>query len=156
MFVACIPAWIRFTQCLRRYRDTRNKFPHLANALKYATFFFDTIALSLRYGFSKRYNHHDWENPYFYLWVFVRIISTCYKLGWDLKMDWGFFDKNAGENKFLREVCIYSSKVSVSANHLAFPNYCSSLLTVFCYLGLLLRSYNSKRFTQIYMACKTL
>ena len=27
-------------------------------------------------------------------------------------MDWGFFDKNAGENKYLREVIVYSSKVS--------------------------------------------
>ena len=25
-------------------------------------------------------------------------------------MDWGFLDKNAGENKFLRETIVYSSK----------------------------------------------
>ena len=111
LLVSCLPAYLRFVQCLRRYRDTKNKFPHLANALKYATFFFDTFALILRYSFSKRYNS-EWENPYFYIWILVRCISTSYKLWWDLKMDWGFFDKNAGENRFLREVCIYSSKVS--------------------------------------------
>jgi len=26
-------------------------------------------------------------------------------------MDWGFFDQNAGENKFLRAEVVYSSKV---------------------------------------------
>ena len=111
ILASCVPAWLRFSQCLRRYRDTRNKFPHLANALKYATFFFDTIALVLRYAFSKNYAV-EWQSPFLYVWIVVRLISTSYKLWWDLKMDWGFFDKNAGENRFLREVCIYSSKVN--------------------------------------------
>lgn len=39
-FVVCLPAWFRFAQCLRRYRDTKEAFPHLANASKYATSFF--------------------------------------------------------------------------------------------------------------------
>lgn len=38
--VACLPAWWRFAQCLRRYRDTKEMFPHLVNAFKYATTFF--------------------------------------------------------------------------------------------------------------------
>ena len=29
---------------------------------------------------------------------------------WDIKMDWGLFDKNSGENKFLREEVVYASK----------------------------------------------
>lgn len=29
------PAYIRFAQCLRRYRDTKAAFPHLANAGNY-------------------------------------------------------------------------------------------------------------------------
>ncbi|XP_041050404.1 xenotropic and polytropic retrovirus receptor 1-like [Carcharodon carcharias] len=37
--IQCIPPWIRFAQCLRRYRDSRNAFPHLANAGKYSTVF---------------------------------------------------------------------------------------------------------------------
>jgi hypothetical protein len=100
------------TQCLRRYRDTRNKFPHLANALKYATFFFDTIALIFRYVFSHKYNT-EWESPFLYIWIIVRLVSTSYKIWWDLRMDWGFFDSDAGENRFLREVCIYSTKVKI-------------------------------------------
>ena len=38
--VACLPAWFRFAQCLRRYKDTRQAFPHLVNAGKYSTAFF--------------------------------------------------------------------------------------------------------------------
>lgn len=32
--VAMLPAYFRFAQCLRRYRDTKEAFPHLANAGK--------------------------------------------------------------------------------------------------------------------------
>lgn len=42
-FVACLPAWFRFAQCLRRYRDTKEAFPHLMNAAKYATSFFVVV-----------------------------------------------------------------------------------------------------------------
>lgn len=38
--MAALPAWFRFAQCCRRYRDTREANPHLANAVKYSTSFF--------------------------------------------------------------------------------------------------------------------
>jgi len=47
MIVNCIPAWIRFAQCIRRYRDTGETFPHLANAGKYSTTFFVVFARTL-------------------------------------------------------------------------------------------------------------
>jgi EXS domain-containing protein len=37
--VNCLPAWFRFAQCLRRYRDTKEAFPHLVNAGKYSSTF---------------------------------------------------------------------------------------------------------------------
>lgn len=46
--VNCIPAWIRFAQCLRRYYDSREAFPHLVNAGKYATTFFVVIFATLK------------------------------------------------------------------------------------------------------------
>jgi hypothetical protein len=52
------------------------------------------------------------ENPYFYLWVLSSILSSCYAYTWDIKMDWGLFDKKAGDNKYLREEIVYSSTVS--------------------------------------------
>jgi xenotropic and polytropic retrovirus receptor 1 len=109
ILLGCYPAWLRFAQCLRRYRDSRQKFPHLANALKYSTTFIDTGFQLLRYHYSSDYER-DYDNPYFYLWIFIRCIGTLYKYWWDIRMDWGFFDKNAGENRFLREQCVYSSK----------------------------------------------
>lgn len=47
---------------------------------------------------------------FFYLWIIFCFISSCYTLIWDLKMDWGLFDKNAGENTFLREGIVYPQK----------------------------------------------
>lgn len=43
---------------------------------------------------------------------FIRLslLSSLYAYTWDIKMDWGLFDRNAGENKFLREEVVYSSK----------------------------------------------
>ncbi len=38
------------------------------------------------------------------------VTSSLYAYTWDIKMDWGLLDKNAGENKFLREEVVYSSK----------------------------------------------
>lgn len=46
--VNCIPAWIRFAQCLRRYRDTKEAFPHLVNAGKYSSTFFVVIFGTLK------------------------------------------------------------------------------------------------------------
>jgi hypothetical protein len=33
--IIVLPLWCRFMQCLRRYYDTKDRFPHLANAGKY-------------------------------------------------------------------------------------------------------------------------
>ena len=93
------------------FQDTAHAFPHLANAFKYATTFFVTAAQALMYQFSARDEYlNDWQNPFFYLWLVVAAGATLYKLWWDYKMDWGFFDDNAGENRFLRETIVYSSK----------------------------------------------
>lgn len=48
---------------------------------------------------------------FFYLYIGCLAVSSCYTLVWDLKMDWGLFDRNAGENTFLREEIVYPHKV---------------------------------------------
>ena len=35
--ICLLPLWIRFCQCLRRYMDTGNRMPNLANAFKVRT-----------------------------------------------------------------------------------------------------------------------
>ncbi|XP_035220946.1 LOW QUALITY PROTEIN: xenotropic and polytropic retrovirus receptor 1-like [Stegodyphus dumicola] len=106
--VACLPAWFRFAQCLRRYRDTHEAFPHLVNAGKYSTTFFN-VAFSSLYVYSKDSYGYTWQNPFFYLWIVFGFISSIYTYIWDIKMDWGLFDANTGENPFLREEIVYSS-----------------------------------------------
>ncbi|XP_075038378.1 solute carrier family 53 member 1 [Mixophyes fleayi] len=106
--VQCIPAWLRFIQCLRRYRDTKRAFPHLVNAGKYSTTFF-MVTFAALYQTHKVHKHSD-AQVFFYLWIVCYVISSCYTLIWDLKMDWGLFDRNAGENTFLREEIVYPQK----------------------------------------------
>jgi hypothetical protein len=105
-----IPSWFRFAQCLRRYRDTKQKFPHLVNAGKYASGFFVTGTNAARRATALHYLDDPTSNPFLYIWIFATFIGATYKVIWDLKMDWGFFDKNAGENKFLRDQIVYPSK----------------------------------------------
>ncbi|XP_072367836.1 xenotropic and polytropic retrovirus receptor 1 homolog [Scyliorhinus torazame] len=106
--IQCLPAWVRFTQCLRRYRDTKRAFPHLVNAGKYSTTFF-VVTFAALYSTHKEQKHDD-AVVFLYLWIACLLVSSCYTLTWDLKMDWGLFDKNAGENTFLREEIVYPQK----------------------------------------------
>ena len=69
------------------------------------------IILTFHHLFLDKYQTVS-ENPYFYLWVMASILSSCYAYTWDIKMDWGLFDKKAGDNKYLREEIVYSSTVS--------------------------------------------
>lgn len=106
-----LPSWFRFAQCLRRYRETKSKFPHLVNAGKYASGFLVVITNALRRLNIHDYQHHPISNPFLYLWIGASLFGSTYKLLWDLKMDWGLFEKNHGRNKHLREQLVYSSKI---------------------------------------------
>lgn len=46
-FLTTVPGLMRFFQCLRRYADTRDKYPHLLNALKYTFTILQYMSLSL-------------------------------------------------------------------------------------------------------------
>ncbi|XP_074035051.1 P[[i]]-sensitive XPR1 orthologue isoform X3 [Leptinotarsa decemlineata] len=107
-FVACLPPWFRFSQCLRRYRDTKEVFPHIANAAKYATSFFVVTFSTLNKIYADDLPS-PFENLFFYSWITASLISSCYAYTWDIKLDWGLFDSKAGDNKFLREEIVYSS-----------------------------------------------
>ncbi|CAF0865164.1 unnamed protein product [Didymodactylos carnosus] len=107
--IGALPSWFRMAQCLRRYRDTRLIFPHLLNAIKYSAGLLVAFANGLQRYFSLKYLTQA-TNPFFYLWILTQIINSGFKYGWDIKMDWGFFDKQAGENVFLREELVYPKK----------------------------------------------
>lgn len=46
-FLAALPPIWRLLQCLRRYRDTRNIFPHLVNGGKYTMSIMTAVSLSV-------------------------------------------------------------------------------------------------------------
>ena len=62
--VNCLPAWFRFAQCVRRYRDSKEAFPHLWNAAKYSTTFLVVIAVTLR-------SHNEGKLQTFSIIIFV-------------------------------------------------------------------------------------
>nr|WPQ75098.1 xenotropic and polytropic retrovirus receptor 1 [Antheraea pernyi] len=106
--VNIVPAWSRFWQCLRRYRDSREAWPHLVNAGKYSTTFFVVIFSTLRKIYSDRYED-TYDNPFLYAWFGCQLISSIYTYTWDVKMDWGLFSCGPrAENKFLRDEIVYS------------------------------------------------
>ncbi|XP_012286703.1 xenotropic and polytropic retrovirus receptor 1 homolog isoform X1 [Orussus abietinus] len=106
--VNCLPAWFRFAQCIRRYRDSKEAFPHLVNAGKYSTTFLVVISATLRSYHADKYTN-NWDSPWLWMWLASCIFNSIYSYTWDIKMDWGLLDSNAGENKFLREEVVYSS-----------------------------------------------
>ncbi|KAH9498993.1 Xenotropic and polytropic retrovirus receptor 1 [Bulinus truncatus] len=109
--VSSLPAWFRFAQCLRRYRDTKLVFPHIVNAGKYSTTFFVVLFSTLYKVHVEMYGEqYRQASVFFYLWIVSAVVSSCYTYTWDIKMDWGLVDKNAGDNKFLREEIVYAYK----------------------------------------------
>ncbi|XP_065560578.1 solute carrier family 53 member 1-like [Artemia franciscana] len=104
LILLCLPPWFRFAQCIRRYWDSHEKFPHLANAAKYATTFPTVIFSSLLGAFP----YHPQSQVFNALWIVFLCLSSIYGLIWDLKMDWGLLNLKA-ENIFLREDLLYSS-----------------------------------------------
>ncbi|CAL1539547.1 unnamed protein product [Lymnaea stagnalis] len=109
--ISCLPAWFRFAQCLRRYRDTKLVFPHIVNAGKYSTTFFVVLFSTLYKIHVELYGeHYRQTSTFFYLWIVAAVVSSCYTYTWDIKMDWGLMDKNAGDNRFLREEVVYAYK----------------------------------------------
>lgn len=106
--VNIIPAWTRFWQCLRRYRDSREAFPHLVNAGKYSTTFFVVLFSTLRAIYSVNYEN-SYDNPFLYPWLTCQFISSTYTYTWDVKMDWGLLSVGpSAENSFLRDEIVYS------------------------------------------------
>lgn len=78
-----LPLWFRFMQCLRRYRDTHERWPILGNALKYAVAH-TVVIFSV---FSPHLNHLEggrtWTRD---VWIFCCVLSTLYTFSWDVFM----------------------------------------------------------------------
>ncbi|ROT38953.1 EXS-domain-containing protein [Sodiomyces alkalinus F11] len=94
-FLAALPPIWRFFQCLRRYRDTRNIFPHLVNGGKYSMSIMTAVSLSIYRIQGSR------GNLAFFL-VFG-LINGLYTSVWDLFMDFSLLQPNAHQ-PLLRDI----------------------------------------------------
>jgi hypothetical protein len=82
------PYWWRLQQCLRRWGDTQDAFPHLANALKYCTAFpliiVDRLGTML-VGEMQLMTQSEQQK----LWFACALLNGMYCFVWDVTMDWG-------------------------------------------------------------------
>lgn len=87
------PNLLRLLQCIRRYVDSRNAFPHLANGAKYSS----TIITIWLASSNRIVGGTAWRS----VWVASAIANSCFTSLWDLLMDWGLFEARS-KHRFLR------------------------------------------------------
>ncbi|GJN85739.1 hypothetical protein PLIIFM63780_009310 [Purpureocillium lilacinum] len=86
-FLMTLPPIWRFLQCLRRYKDTRNVFPHLVNGGKYTMTIVSSVILSL-------YRIHA-GHTLLALFITFSIINSVYVSIWDLFMDFSLLQTHS-------------------------------------------------------------
>ncbi|KAF4616199.1 hypothetical protein G7Y89_g15208 [Cudoniella acicularis] len=94
-FLSALPGIWRALQCLRRYFDTRNIFPHLVNCGKYGMTILYYVALSV-YRLDQTYSKLA-------LFITIATLNAIYCSVWDLLMDWSVLQPHASK-KWLRDV----------------------------------------------------
>ena len=97
-FLSTLPAIWRSLQCLRRYYDTRNAFPHLVNCGKYTFTILFYMTLSLY--------RIDQTMELRALFIVCGTINAIYCSIWDIAMDWSLANPYA-HHPFLRDVLGY-------------------------------------------------
>ncbi|KEY73324.1 hypothetical protein S7711_01440 [Stachybotrys chartarum IBT 7711] len=94
-FLTALPPIIRFCQCIRRYKDTRNIFPHLVNCGKYTMSIMSAVTLSLYRIDGTRVNLG--------LFIAFSTINGIYCSIWDLFMDFSLLQPHS-RNFCLRDI----------------------------------------------------
>ncbi|XP_077211980.1 uncharacterized protein LOC143847152 isoform X2 [Tasmannia lanceolata] len=81
--VLVLPYIFRLFQCLRQYKDTKEK-TSLLNALKYST------AIPVIFLSALKYHVFPvmWTNVYRPLWLISSVINSLYSFYWDVTRDW--------------------------------------------------------------------
>lgn len=105
VFVSILPNWVRFLQCMRRYRDTRQS-NHLKNSGKYISGIVVVVVGAIAAAQSV-----DYWNTSRICWLFFQMVSTVWKLYWDFVKDWGLFTSKPRQWKFGRCRWIYPCAV---------------------------------------------
>ncbi|OAQ64723.1 signal transduction protein Syg1 [Pochonia chlamydosporia 170] len=100
-FLMTLPPIWRFFQCLRRYKDTRNVFPHLVNGGKYIMTITATVMLSLYRINNSRTN--------LALYITFSVINGVYVSIWDLFMDFSLLQTDA-RHYALRDILAFKRR----------------------------------------------
>ena len=85
-FFSTVPGIWRTLQCLRRYYDTRNAFPHLVNCGKYTFTILFYMTLSL-YRVDRTYGLRA-------LFITCATINSIYCCKWDPEFSWTLTDRS--------------------------------------------------------------
>ena len=94
-FLSALPAIWRALQCIRRYWDTRNVFPHLVNCGKYAMTILSAVFLSM-YRMENNTAHRV-------LYMTFSALTSVYTSVWDIFMDFSLLQTNA-RHRLLRDI----------------------------------------------------
>lgn len=94
-FFSTLPPIWRFLQCFRRYSDSGDWFPHLANMAKYTVTVIYYMLLSV-YRIESTMQHRA-------VFILFAIINSVYSSLWDLFMDWSLIQNK----QLLRDDLIY-------------------------------------------------
>lgn len=97
-FFQCLPSILRAFQCIRRYADTKNYFPHLLNLGKYifSVLYYATLSMY-------RIDRHTRFEASF---ITFALLNAVYTSVWDLIMDWSLGNPYA-KNPLLRDVLAF-------------------------------------------------
>lgn len=99
-FFSTLPSIWRFLQCIRRYMDTGDWFPHLANLMKYTITAIYYITLSIY-----RIDRKTQNRAVFIVFASMNsIISSI----WDIVMDWSLLQSDS-KNFLLRDYLFYKN-----------------------------------------------
>ncbi|CCH63143.1 hypothetical protein TBLA_0J01470 [Henningerozyma blattae CBS 6284] len=85
--LSCLPSYWRFMQCIRRYLDSNDWFPHLLNAVKYLFGMAYNGSLS-----AYRLSHHSPKRkPIF---IVMASLNSMYTSIWDIMLDWSLLQSS--------------------------------------------------------------
>jgi hypothetical protein len=95
------PLYCRFMQCLRRYYDSKKK-AQLFNALKYLI---SILVMVISFVQKRVQNEGGWQSTvaWIVVWYAANVVSTLYKVIWDIYMDWGLFQVRGIKYTLLRK-----------------------------------------------------
>ncbi|KVI04174.1 EXS, C-terminal [Cynara cardunculus var. scolymus] len=138
--ILVLPYIFRFFQCLRQYKDTREK-TSLLNALKYSTAVPVIFLSALKYHVFP----DSWINFYRPLWLLSSVVNSLYSFYWDVTRDWDLrfkkviqlFDLESqtvylwviGSNLILR--CTWTYKLSAHLRHNHLTVFAITALEIF-------------------------